>query len=671
MESLPSVIHEDADLAHYDLTGSTEELASLIPSESRLDGEPPQWVHYPWRRALVKVPGPEQFRRMRLDRNRNKLTLAEQKRARNIAIGVVGLSVGHSIALTLALEGLAGELRLADFDEVGLTNLNRVPVSVFDVGINKATATSRRIAEIDPYLKVRAFPQGITTANISEFIDGLDLVIEECDSFDIKVALRDACRENGIPVIMETSDGGTLDIERYDLDATRPLFHGLAGDITSEDVAGLDRAAATPLAVKILEPARVTAHMAASAIELGHTVSAWPQLGGDVLLGGATVAAAVRRLVQGRSLPSGRVRFDRDKWLDDIRDPLAAGQTPTASSSETAGHRQVDLTQLTDSELLSWAADRAPSAGNQKPWRIVDHGDKVVLTLDLDRTSTLDIDHRASAVALGAAMFNVTIAAASRGILGSAEISGDGPDVTATVLLPRPGSTTGSELLPAVFRRRTHREPGRRLPPASGDIASLLDTAATEHTRLIPITDRDDIADFASLVARSDRIRFLTPDLHREMFTELTDDPADRLGIQIDDLELTPSMRAMLDVLRRQDVMALLDEWGGGAALGADAATRIESSSAVVLLIQERTDIASYVRSGLVMQRLWLAAEDLGYHVHPTTPTFLYATDDETVRRLSARHGEELVDLRRTLRTRWGIDADQTPAIALRLSRVR
>ena len=51
---------------------------------------------------------------------------AEQRRLAELRVGVVGLSVGHSTALTLALEGVGGELRLADFDTLALSNLNRL-----------------------------------------------------------------------------------------------------------------------------------------------------------------------------------------------------------------------------------------------------------------------------------------------------------------------------------------------------------------------------------------------------------------------------------------------------------------------------------------------------------------------------------------------------------------
>ena len=47
-----------------------------------------------------------------------------------------------------------GEIRLADFDEIDLSNLNRVRTHLINIGINKAVIVAREIAEIDPYLKV-------------------------------------------------------------------------------------------------------------------------------------------------------------------------------------------------------------------------------------------------------------------------------------------------------------------------------------------------------------------------------------------------------------------------------------------------------------------------------------------------------------------------------------
>ncbi|WP_431839869.1 Rv1355c family protein [Gordonia hongkongensis] len=679
-DELPAALTAEPSLTVSDITaGAARALDELLPpAEPALRDETPRYAHFPWRNALVKIPGPRTFRRLRLDRNRHKLTASQQAAAGELRIGVVGLSVGHAISLTLALEGLAGELRLADFDDLELTNMNRIPATLMDIHDNKAVIAARRISEIDPYLTTVVHVDGITIENIDEFLDGLDLVVEECDSFDVKVLVRQKCRERGIPVLMETSDGGTLDVERFDLEPDRPLFHGLAGDLRIEDLVGLDRASLTPLAVRVLEPTKVTAPMAASAIELGHTVTAWPQLGGDVLLGGATVAAAVRRLVQGKSLSSGRVRFDRDAWLDGLEDPIdthtsISAAQPPADAEPIRPQVQPAIEAMTDRELVVYAASRAPSAGNQQPWQIIADDDAVTIVLDRTRTSTLDVEHRASAVAVGAALYNAQVAAAARGVLDDIEIVDAADTLAGRARLK--GIDTGSRSadaeteLDALLARGTRRGVGDGSPLSASDLVRLHDAATSDRTRLVALDDRADIDRYASIIARSDRARFLTHELHREMFAELTTDPAAAEGIDVASLDLPPAMAGMLDVLRRADVMALLDEWGGGAALGADAGARAASSSAILVLVQQGTTPADYLRGGIVAQQLWVAAERLGFAVHPMTPTFLYAGDDATARTLSSNHGDELAALRDEMLETWPLDAGEAPTIVLRLSR--
>lgn len=162
--------------------------ADALRSRPAVDetGAGPHWAYFPWRRTLVTIPGPDRFRRMRFDRNRYQITTAEQERFRDIRIGVAGLSVGHSIAVTLAMEGLCGHLRLADFDDLELSNLNRLPATVLDLGVNKAVIAARRIAEMDPYLRVEVDTRGVRADSVAEFVDGLDIVVDECDSLDRK-----------------------------------------------------------------------------------------------------------------------------------------------------------------------------------------------------------------------------------------------------------------------------------------------------------------------------------------------------------------------------------------------------------------------------------------------------------------------------------------------------
>ena len=70
----------------------------------------------------------------------------------------------------MAVQGLCGELRLADFDVLELSNLNRVPATVFDLGVNKAKVAARRVAEVDPYLPVHVLDDGLTFDNADSFV---------------------------------------------------------------------------------------------------------------------------------------------------------------------------------------------------------------------------------------------------------------------------------------------------------------------------------------------------------------------------------------------------------------------------------------------------------------------------------------------------------------------
>lgn len=347
--------------------------------------EAKRWAYYPWRRMVVAILGLRGFRAVRLDRNRHLITAEEQRALHALRVGVVGLSAGHAIAYTLAAEGACGTLRLADFDKIELSNLNRVPVGVFDIGLNKAMIAARRIAELDPYLAVDLVTSGLSPESVDEFLDGLDVVIEECDSLDIKVILRQAACARGVPVLMATSDRGLVDVERYDVEPGRPIFHGLLGDIDADKLCGLTTKDKVPHVLNILDCQELSARCAASMIEVDQTLWGWPQLAGDIWVGAATVAEAVRRIGLGEPLESGRVRVDVSAALDRLDQPpmpsrgngwLLESVPPTAPAEPQP-----------TSEIVAQAAIRAPSGGNVQPWHVVAKQHSLTIRLAPEHTS--------------------------------------------------------------------------------------------------------------------------------------------------------------------------------------------------------------------------------------------------------------------------------------------
>lgn len=308
------------------------ELDTLIAE--RLAGLPLEdygvWVYFPWNGNCVHVLDEAEFVKVRTNRNVYKIDFHEVDLLKTKKIGVVGLSVGQSIALTIAMERTCGEIRLADFDEIELSNMNRIRTSIQDLGVNKAIVAARQIAEIDPFINVICYTEGVNDQNIDDFFcknGKIDILVEECDGIDVKILSRLKSRMLGVPVVMDTNDRGMLDIERFDLETERPILHGAVVDLEQMPQAeltyklrNLSLDEKVGYLSKIIGIQNVSKEMLRSLEELNKTIVGWPQLASAVVLGGAMVTDACRRILLGKPVPSGRYFIDFEEL---IKEPSA------------------------------------------------------------------------------------------------------------------------------------------------------------------------------------------------------------------------------------------------------------------------------------------------------------------------------------------------------------
>src|SRR5690606_10676735 len=280
------------------------------------------WVYYPWRNSLVYILPEEDFIRVRTIRNKYKISEEEQKFMATKRIGVVGLSVGQSVATCLAMERSFGELRIADFDTLELGNMNRIRTSVTNLGLPKTEIVTREIAEIDPYLKITVFNDGLTAENMGRFFSeggDLDLLIEECDSLEMKILSRIKAKSLNIPVLMDTSDRGMIDIERFDLDPQRPIFHGMLSEFGDEEVLpDLIEEYKSQIMMSILDFENLSERAKFSIGEIGKSITSWPQLASSVIMGGAMAAYFSRQILCGHIRESGRVYVDLDDFYKSV-----------------------------------------------------------------------------------------------------------------------------------------------------------------------------------------------------------------------------------------------------------------------------------------------------------------------------------------------------------------
>jgi len=280
------------------------------------------WAYYPWRQILVHLPESADFLKLRTSRNKFLINNEEQQKFYNSKIGVAGLSVGLAAVNSLVLSGGGGQMRIADFDNLSITNLNRLHSSVCDLSRSKAVIAARKVYEINPFQILEVFQDGITTKNISKFFgtesNKLDIFIEEIDDIKLKIDTRIWARKLKIPVVMATDNGDNamIDVERFDLEPNRKLFHSRIEESRLLSIGEkLNMTERIKLASAIVG-ADITPRTRMSLTMVGTKLPAWPQLGNAATLSGVAVSYISRRILTGLSMPSGRYEVSLDEKFD-------------------------------------------------------------------------------------------------------------------------------------------------------------------------------------------------------------------------------------------------------------------------------------------------------------------------------------------------------------------
>jgi len=619
------------------------------------------WVYYPWSGRLVHLLDEVEFALVRTDRNRNKITREEQVVLGTKRIGVIGLSVGQSVCLTLALERGFGELRIADFDTLDLSNLNRIRSGVQSLGHLKTVNVAREIAELDPFLKVTLFNSGLTRDNIDGFLnDGgkLDILVDECDSVDVKILCRQRAKAYRIPVIMDTSDRGLLDLERFDLEPDRPVLHGLVDHLDLSLAAqARTNEEKLPFVIPIIGLETMSTRMKASMLEIESTVTTWPQLGSAVVMGGAVVGHVVRRILLGQPMPSGRWWLDPDDLLGVQEQPLADDRSMMVTTDRSADRTAISMDAMVsaaerisrptkgeplsskESEQLALAGSRAPSGGNCQPWKFLHYKGMLLMFLDTERAySVLDPGARYAWLSMGACAENVVLEAARLGI-GLHHAFVPLPEVPELIAVfskdevPSSGPSTRNEadLAEAIPDRCTNRRFSETLELPSAKAEALVDSVASRFplTPLTIVRDRSMIDRIAVLCGKAERIRFLNSECHRDMFvremrwnTEQAERTRD--GIDVATLELSLADRTGLRVAADPTAMSLLRHWGTGNAMEKMTAKMIRASSSLAIISIPDMTLASAYTGGRALERAWLKATALGLTAHPVgAPIFM------------------------------------------------
>ena len=602
------------------------------------------WVYYPWTRRLVHILDEQEFIEVRTNRNQYKITKAERDKLGAMKIGIVGLSVGQSIALTMATERICGEMRLADFDDAELSNLNRLRTGVHNLGVKKTIIAAREIAELDPFIKVALFHDGLTATNMDDFFikEGkLDMFIEVCDGLDIKIQSRFRARELQIPVVMDTNDRGMLDVERFDLDPQRPVLHGLVGDIDPQKLKNLPMEEKIPLILKMVGIDSISGRLKTSLMEIDQTITTWPQLASSVTLGGALTTDICRRILLDQFHDSGRYYVDFDQLISDATKPIKLIPAEYLAPPELTLQDMLGMAAIVKVPVNPFKADdavirdivgagiMAPSGGNAQPWKFLYTGNSLYVFHEIHFSySLLDFNSLGSYLAIGAAIENMSIKAASLSIGLSADYFplSEHQNLAAVITFSnatQPLPVAGLE--PGIYTRQTNRNNTHR-PVIAENVYDRIQKSITNYAgaELLIIKEESLMKELGELFATAEMLRILHPRGHYDTFTnELRwtkeENEEKRDGLDVATLGVNVNELVALKVAADAGAIKTLREIGGGAAFKRMVNKAVGNSAAIGIVSMPGYSEEAFLKGGRAVERIWVEANLLNISFQPIT----------------------------------------------------
>ncbi len=150
------------------------------------------------------------------------------KQSRVLIVGLGGL--GSPVALYLAAAGV-GELHLADFDTLDLTNLQRqIAHDTPSLGLHKVDSVMARLGALNPHVQLVPYRSGLDADSLDAAVERVDLVLDCTDNFGIREAVNAACVKAKKPLVSGAAIRLEGQLSVFDSRVeTSPCYHCLYG----------------------------------------------------------------------------------------------------------------------------------------------------------------------------------------------------------------------------------------------------------------------------------------------------------------------------------------------------------------------------------------------------------------------------------------------------------
>jgi len=133
-----------------------------------------------------------------------------QARIRRASVAIVGCGALGTVEAEILVRAGAGRVRIIDRDFVEWSNLQRQ--FLFEEadaaeGLPKAVAAARRLSRVNAEVSVEPLVADLTPVNIDDLLEGMDLILDGSDNFEVRFLLNDYAVRAGIPWIYAAAVG--------------------------------------------------------------------------------------------------------------------------------------------------------------------------------------------------------------------------------------------------------------------------------------------------------------------------------------------------------------------------------------------------------------------------------------------------------------------------------
>ncbi len=594
------------------------------------------------------IHGKYHFFERAFSRNIGIFTMAEQEKILNSRVAIAGLGgVGGQHLITLARAGF-GNFNIADLDYFEPVNTNRqygAKLSTFEK--SKTETMYKEAMDVNPFLDIRCFENGVSEENIDEFLKDVDLVADGMDffNFDIRRLIFKKAQEKNIPVITAGPLGfsSALLIFMPDKGMLFDEYFNIRDDLSLEDKLIRFFVGLAPKATQAsyIDPLSISMEN-----RKGPSTGAACQLCSSVI-----TTEAIRIILKKRGVKPVPSYFQYDPYAGKFhrgflfggnRHPLQKFKyfmvkRALSKNKMITGPKEIPNISVTGKmcdetvKYLISAGMQAPSGDNCQPWKFEYCESYLMVFLEPNADDPFfNLNQIASYIACGAAVENILLAAGRFGISGNVEYlpEKDQPFLIAKIHLSYENKKE-DPLQRFIWTRHTNRTKFNRKPLSEPDINTLKGSISDfPDVSLKLITDRENINDLADVIFDVDKIRSERRDLHEHLVKMIRYTDLDALlkmdGFPLKNLEAGRMGNLFLKLSKPWPVMNFLNKKGMGKMVSIAASQGVKQASAIGLLKINGNSTKDFVVGGQSLERLWLECTRQGISFQPMTAVTLF-----------------------------------------------